>query len=155
MQNTDVWIIPDKPNAYVVVSESVRKIFQQYRQLDTSSNEAGGLLIGYYRGAHIDIVDCTQPKVNDQRSRHGFDRKDWEHLREINFLYRKNNKKLVYVGEWHTHPELYPTPSSVDKQNWNKIARSRTNPTVFIIVGTQGLYCGYWETKLAKLNPQS
>lgn len=44
---------------------------------------------------------------------------------------------MDYVGEWHTHPELNPFPSAIDRHGWEHICSSRNAPMLFIIAGTE------------------
>ncbi len=45
----------------------------------------------------------------------------------------------MYLGEWHTHDQKNPVPSSIDINNWEKIEqRNKVAPEMyFIIIGTQ------------------
>jgi integrative and conjugative element protein (TIGR02256 family) len=43
-----------------------------------------------------------------------------------------------YLGEWHTHPEVLPSPSSLDISEWQLICRRKATPMVFMIVGMDG-----------------
>jgi integrative and conjugative element protein (TIGR02256 family) len=42
---------------------------------------------------------------------------------------------LDYLGEWHTHPEDTPRPSSIDRQQWHTVCDSTTVAIAFVIVG--------------------
>ncbi len=46
---------------------------------------------------------------------------------------------MDYIGEWHTHPETEPTPSSIDKREWRKICHTKNEPMVFLIAGTRNV----------------
>jgi integrative and conjugative element protein (TIGR02256 family) len=39
------------------------------------------------------------------------------------------------VGEWHSHPEESPSPSSIDIRSWKEITRDRAAPMAFMIIG--------------------
>ena len=72
------------------------------------------------------------------RKRCRFYRKDKGHIDFYNRIYNENNEIYAYVGEWHTHPEKYPTPSLIDKNNWKKIWNKKGNGDLFnVIVGTE------------------
>jgi integrative and conjugative element protein (TIGR02256 family) len=52
----------------------------------------------------------------------------------------------VYLGEWHTHPEADPTPSSIDRADWKlRLARDRIDAdfVFFLIVGLEEV--AVWE----------
>lgn len=48
-------------------------------------------------------------------------------------------EELYYVGDWHTHPELQPTPSGTDISSFQDMfrkSRHRLASFVIVIVGT-------------------
>ena len=58
-------------------------------------------------------------------------------------LFKKSKGKCIYLGEWHTHPEDYPTPSSLDRKSLvDQILKSQLNSNkIFgIIIGLKGLH---------------
>lgn len=104
--------------------------------------EAGGLLIGEYRGPHVEVVKCTTPFAGDFRSRSRFVRQDPRHQSIATAEWTASGGTLNYVGEWHTHPELHPTPSHIDRRSWVDKIRSRTPlPLVFLIAGAASVHC--------------
>jgi len=44
---------------------------------------------------------------------------------------------MDYLGEWHTHPEHSPSPSTIDTHGWQRICNTRKMPMLFVIAGTQ------------------
>lgn len=85
-----------------------------HRQTGGGALEAGGQLFARIHHGSWTIVRATGPRRSDWRSRFGFrpDRK--EEQKEIEALFEEG---FHYVGDWHTHPELVPTPSSRDLQS--------------------------------------
>ena len=65
----------------VQVSNEVVRTIERYSVLGENDREAGGILIGSYLGAHIQIVECTTPLHDDRRSPMAFDRRDRGHQR--------------------------------------------------------------------------
>ncbi len=114
-----------------------------YTQAPESALEAGGVLIGCYRGQHIEIVACTTPMKQDQRYPTRFERIDPGHQRVARRHWRDSGHRLTCVGEWHTHPVAFPTPSSIDATTWLRLLRENSYPLVFLIAGTQGTWCGF------------
>lgn len=54
-----------------------------------------------------------------------------------------SEKKMDYLGEWHTHPEINPPPSGVDINEWVKITNRLTKPMAFMILGlTRTIWLG-------------
>jgi len=49
---------------------------------------------------------------------------------------------MDYVGEWHTHPESGPAPSSLDFCEWRKICKRRKEMMLFLIQGTEAVWMG-------------
>ena len=47
-----------------------------------------------------------------------------------------------YVGEWHSHPESDPTPSSLDLSEWRKVCTATDEAMAFLILGTAALWFG-------------
>jgi integrative and conjugative element protein (TIGR02256 family) len=48
-----------------------------------------------------------------------------------------------YVGEWHTHPEDVPAPSTIDLQEWSIVMkRNPGKPMIFLIVGRKEEWFG-------------
>ena len=57
---------------------------------------------------------------------------------------------MNYLGEWHTHPEDVPSPSSHDRRDWLRTldtAQFEQSFLFFIIVGRTSI--GVWEGQTA------
>lgn len=118
----------------------VQKVFDTYRQTEIRSYEAGGILVGYRRGPHIEVTHITTPFETDIRGRNRFERKDPGHQVFLDQHWKNSGHLLTYVGEWHTHPSRTASPSVIDRTEWNKLNKHYRMPLVFIIVGTEELY---------------
>jgi integrative and conjugative element protein (TIGR02256 family) len=57
-------------------------------------------------------------------------------------LWRGSGGLTRYIGEWHTHPQEDPSPSSIDLDEWRKLAKLRLDerPLLAVIVGQSSLY---------------
>lgn len=139
---------------FLLVPNRLMSIFDSYRQLNSMDLEAGGVLIGSWRGAwassrqgHIELTQCSQPCMNDLRSRDGFERRCKHHLNTAEMAWHQSNGLESYLGEWHTHPEGDPIPSSEDMRQWRKNLRGKES--VVIIVGIYALWVGFWDGKNA------
>lgn len=127
----------------VDVDDGVVQTIVRYSTPGENDREAGGILIGSYRGAHIQVVECTTPLFNDRRSRMLFDRRDEGHQRTALERWKASCRTLTFVGEWHTHREPHPTPSSIDRRTWKKVAmKNRAGSTFFLIRGYDGWWAG-------------
>src|SRR5690606_8785733 len=56
--------------------------------------------------------------------------------------WRKSGRVMDWVGEWHSHPERFPSPSSIDLRNWQQFTKSRGDQMAFLIVGYEELWLG-------------
>ena len=56
--------------------------------------------------------------------------------------WRASHGTVRYLGEWHTHPEDQPTPSSLDRSEWHRLAKERKDerPLLAVIVGRKVLH---------------
>jgi [CysO sulfur-carrier protein]-S-L-cysteine hydrolase len=76
--------------------------------------EFGGLLIGYYAEDRktVFISETILPKKYTS-TKYSFTRGS-EGLRELLEDYHASEPSLIYVGEWHTHPDNPAIPSTTD-----------------------------------------
>lgn len=107
-------------------------------------NEFGGFLIGYYSFSQtqLNLTDTILP--NKYKSTPYLFERDAVGIEDKLRNYFSENPQKYYVGEWHTHPDNLPIPSSTDINAINSIANHKdvsiTNPVMLII--------GYNETKI-------
>jgi integrative and conjugative element protein (TIGR02256 family) len=128
--------LPYMGGGMLLIEPHVLEELMKYRQLEAGDAEAGGILMGYRRGAHLHITDIPVPQAKDVRRRFSFQRNDRKHQAIALQRWEKSEKRLDYLGEWHTHPEKSPSPSPLDKSEWRKILVRNRNPMVFVILGT-------------------
>lgn len=126
------------------IPESALSTLNGQRQLKESDPESGGILLGraILNSADIVLDDVRLPMAGDQQSRTRFYRLKWPAQYAIFHAWICSGGSTNYLGDWHTHPELDPTPSVQDRQNWMNIARRRRfgGPDLFfIIVGQKAL----------------
>jgi integrative and conjugative element protein (TIGR02256 family) len=120
----------------LLIETEVLKELDAYRQTHPHSSESAGVLLGYRRGDHIHIVQATLPAADDVRSRFSFWRRDRSHQQIATREWRRSGRIKDYVGEWHTHPEAMPAPSSIDVSEWHSLCRKSKQPLIFVILGT-------------------
>ncbi|TDY21969.1 integrative and conjugative element protein (TIGR02256 family) [Paraburkholderia sp. BL6665CI2N2] len=131
----------------VLVEQQVWETIIPFRQAHSAATEAGGILLGYRRGAHLHVVDATFPQPGDRRSRFRFTRAKQSHQHIALQRWKETSGTVDYLGEWHTHPESMPSPSSLDTAEWRKIYEPRAVPMLFVILGWSshvwvGVGCG-------------
>lgn len=128
-------------NQRLIVTESAMQQLLSFVQRHPSQREAGGVLLGRHllESANIVVDEVTTPQRTDKRSRYGFFRSK-RHEALAHARWRGEAGTSAYLGLWHTHPESDPTPSAVDRRDWNQaIARDTFEGDMlfFLIVGTQ------------------
>lgn len=126
-------------DGFVLVEERVLQTFARHRQLHWNAPESGGILLGYRRGRHLHVTQATVPLDNDRASRTLFFRSADQHQRTALARWRESGGTMDYLGEWHTHPELDPSPSTIDTRGWERILNAREEPMLFVIAGTQNI----------------
>ena len=135
---------------FVLIPDQVLAVFKAYRQFSIKAKEAGGVLLGKRRGDNIELCLATAPTTHDQRARSFFTRLPRIHQEIVDRLWVETHGEIAYVGEWHTHPEKEPQPSSIDEGNsMDLIQRHASGDTLlFIIVGTTSLHVQLTSTKV-------
>lgn len=115
-----------------------------FRQTKRNDHEAGGVLLGRHllEVPHIVVDEVTTPTREDSRLRAFFKRSRAPHQRVIDDRWATSSGTCQYLGEWHTHPEPVPHPSSVDMADWRRRLRTDTfdgDSLLFLIVGTAAI----------------
>lgn len=137
MCNPIVFHHPFNHTAYLLVEQHVWSVIQSHRQQTACAPEAGGILLGLRRGEHIHVTLVTEPGTEDRRTRTAFHRARDSHQAHALQLWEESEGVTDYLGEWHTHPEEHPTPSTIDRAEWRKLLSSYRCPLMFLIAGTQ------------------
>lgn len=141
----------------VILAEEVVAEIKRFTAAPEADLEAGGILLGCYRGPHVEILECTTPMPLDARARYGFVRRDPGHQRTALAAWKTSERTVNFVGEWHTHPEENPTPSRVDRNTWaDEMGRRKNDPLIFMIAGSTAIYCSVGlEGRLTKMDAVS
>lgn len=102
----------------IITEEAVAQMLA-FAQHSWYQSEAGGVLLGRHLLDSADVVidDITTPQRKDKRSRFGFFRSTSHHQLALK-KWEQSNETLAYLGLWHTHPEDDPSPSGVDRHDW-------------------------------------
>ena len=127
---------PFIPSARLLIDDAVVDLVMGNRQLKSTDTEAGGILLGLRRDDHLHVTGLTTPRPADKRSRTSFQRKDKFHQARALAAWRESGGVVDYIGEWHSHPERHPLPSSIDTREWKSICQFQRKPMVFLIAGT-------------------
>jgi integrative and conjugative element protein (TIGR02256 family) len=128
----------------VELDDDVLATLYRYRQLKTTSKEAGGQLFAHFNADKMVIARATEPTSKSRRGRAFFWPFRCEEQIEIETLFGEG---LHYVGDWHSHPESFPEPSLADIDKMQKIysnSRHQLNCMVMLILGTSETAAGIW-----------
>ena len=129
------------------IKESVVSILSSFRQV--TGNERGGVLTGSiisddtYRVSNVS-EPCLFLNASDRCS---YIRDASKANKFIKEDFEKSEHTRVYIGEWHTHPEDEPTPSSVDLNSIKEIYQKSElviDGVVLVIVGLKSNYYGFY-----------
>lgn len=129
----------DSKDHLVVIMPYVAEKLLSYKQVKPENVEAGGVIIGERRGNHLVIQHISEPGQGDKRSRYAVDRCGPIHQLTVDQAFYQSRGTLQYLGEWHTHPEDYPTPSPRDLKSWRNYLID-PEPMVLIIVGLRQIW---------------
>jgi len=131
-----------------------------YKMCLASSNETGGVLIGYYSAdlSWAKVTKATAPPTGSIRRAFTFVREGKSLTRLLDKYWKK---KQYYLGEWHFHPNASAEPSSTDRNTMHKLASTASlhcpEPILFIIGGSSSkwtFYCSVFvEKKEIRLFP--
>jgi integrative and conjugative element protein (TIGR02256 family) len=133
-----VFLAPD--GGRFVITPLALQTMQSFAQRGPHDAEAGGVMVGrFIEGGNDVVVDLvTPPLPGDRRSRCRFHRRAKPHQAVLNREWKTSGGVRTYLGEWHTHPESFPTPSSIDIRDWRRRVRRDSfhgDTLRFVIVG--------------------
>jgi integrative and conjugative element protein (TIGR02256 family) len=134
----------------ILIARSILNLIEKFKQTSKNANESGGILLGQVTDDKVYILKFTTPNKFDKASRYSFDcNKDAAQV-IIDYEFINSERKTIYIGEWHTHPENYPNPSGVDKRMIdNQYFKNKLNEPflILIIQGLKGLYVAIFNGK--------
>lgn len=143
---------------YLILPVKLLETLHKYKQLNKSDTEAAGVLIGLWRQSqdngrptgplNAELIDCSEPQPDDKRTRTGVIRQAIHHIMKPLLAWKNTKGIQTYMGEWHTHPETIPRPSSEDFRQWSKNLRNRQ--CILIIIGQEEDWVAWWDGKSAK-----
>lgn len=127
----------------VIITESVLRALSKFKQTGRK-NEQGGILLGTVSDDIIEINRISIPTMFDKSSRHGFIRDKKSAQLFVDYEFENSNGKIIYLGEWHTHPENYPTPSYQDKNMITKQFKDNILNEPFLLLFIVGIKKNYY-----------
>lgn len=140
-----LWALGQGGGTLTISAEALGTMLS-FQQVSRGDKEAGGQLFAKFIGADVHILEATAPSQLDARGRFSFRPSRLLQRRQITESYARG---LHFVGDWHTHPEVYPTPSREDIANMQDCFRRSIHELqafFMIILGTapppEGCYVG-------------
>jgi len=127
------------------------RLMNNYMQSWPWNKEAGGQMFGQANGYTLIVEEASGPRRDDVRTRGSF---EIDPIAAANEIKERRVKGLIYLGDWHTHPEDYAKPSDQDRMNAAKLMKGAPqNPfLLLVIVGNRDTYVGvYNERSLLRL----
>lgn len=132
------------PLGQIEFSAEVLDVFNRHRQTRLWSKEAGGQLFCKLEKERILVAHATEPRRGDKRSRFSFWPNRKREQRDIETLFSAG---LHYIGDWHTHPQETPSPSSEDIEKIKAIFRESEHVLkgmLLVVVGKSNARGGVW-----------
>jgi len=133
----------NKAKLQVVFEKSALNTFKDNIQNFKQDNERGGLLMGKLYPEENLVVVTNAIKIDSVHSAHT---ELYINLKEANRIIKKIWKKskgnITYLGDWHTHPENKPQPSTVDFKTFKSTyfeSKIDQNILLFAIVGRNNI----------------
>lgn len=76
--------------------------------------ETGGVLCGFYKDDEIIITEASGPGLDAVHEIDEFIMDKTFMYAFLDQVYADSLGQSIYIGEWHTHPQVYPEPSPQD-----------------------------------------
>jgi integrative and conjugative element protein (TIGR02256 family) len=112
--------------------------------------ETGGVLVGYRgEGGDLVVTAAVGPGPNARHGAFTFVPDHEFQEAEIARLYEQSGRRVIYLGDWHSHPRGSCSPSLMDRRTLRGIARDPDaripEPLMVIIAGSPGSWriCAY------------
>ena len=125
------------------IGEKALETILTFIQDEPHKLESGGVLLGRHILNTNDIVvdQVTIPMTGDRRRHSSFFRSHVPHQVQINQAWDNSKGTCTYLGEWHTHAEPVPTPSVIDRVDWQRklLVDKFSECLFFLIFGTENI----------------
>jgi len=115
---------------------NVLQVWEECRQEEMHDPEIFGVIIGSRTEGEKEywVESITKPYTGDQATRFSFKLQDRSHQGSVDIAFEQSYGTNIYLGTWHTHPELIPTPSSIDKSDWFSCVRRNSGRQLFFVI---------------------
>ncbi|EQD64124.1 hypothetical protein B2A_02164 [mine drainage metagenome] len=119
----------------ILLAPEARHHLHRHRQRGFFAKEAGGQLFGGRIATGLQVIAATGPYKSDTRTRTSYRSDPVAADRMIGIMRKKG---LIYLGEWHTHPERHPQPSGSDVDTFVRLCAHSEHASVTLILAIQG-----------------
>ena len=129
----------------IIFTDEVSSLLYSFRQFKKRHPESGGILLGQVKGKRVYVTRISFPSKHDTSSRTSFIRDKDKAQLIIDYEFINSEKQTTYLGEWHTHPEEVPSPSTIDRlMITDQFKKNKLNEPFVLqyIQGTRGFYLG-------------
>lgn len=112
------------------------------RQTKPWHKESGGQLFGRVTPYEIFVVEATGPRSSDVRTRTSYKPDRRAEQVEIDERFQRG---LFFLGDWHSHPEKFPSPSGTDSLSMTECFRKSKHSLpwfLLVIIGTGQTWTG-------------
>ncbi len=145
-------VLTNKKISIVIEGKVLEKILANIKN---KSLETGGILYGFKIKETDEYIlsGITEQQELDKVTCCSYNRLDPNHLKIVNNLW-KEDKSIMYLGDWHYHPVDFINPSRTDYQTFKRNAKESKTDSQFlfyIIVGKQEIKLFIYKKKCAKL----
>jgi integrative and conjugative element protein (TIGR02256 family) len=126
--------LDDTSQALSIARAALRHV-SRHRQSTPWATEAGGQLFGTLNASLVCVTEASGPYAGDERSRFRYRSDPAAAQRAIEDRHKRG---LLYLGEWHTHAEDYPSASGLDDDAMRRLIASsqlNSNALLLMIVG--------------------
>lgn len=141
-----------KSNILILFDDSVIAHLNKQRQIDRNYEVGGQLFAKFLQNGSLKIEKVTGPRDTDIKRPFSYKPDKKAEQNEISSLFLDG---YHYVGDWHTHPEVTPYPSTIDVKNIQNIflkSKHTLTHMLIVIVGQadipKGLFVGLHDGKI-------
>jgi integrative and conjugative element protein (TIGR02256 family) len=105
----------DTSKLVVYIAQEAINTLISYQQIKEDSHEVAGVFVGeIYPEEHTIIIKKAIVTHEENGSRYNVNLDIKKLQRIIDQEWLESGRTLLYLGEWHTHPEPSPSPSLTD-----------------------------------------
>ena len=150
------WTIPAIGGKVIIPDDGERVLRDAAKA--AAPKETGGTLVGHYEADRsVAVIDLILVAKRAKRGSTWFIRPSDTEDRQLDELYDSSGGKLLYLGEWHTHPRAAARPSLRDQRSLIEIAGSPDvackTPLLLILGGDLDGPPNLWVTSSRTLYP--